>query len=276
MLAQKRLHWLEVDKALGEEPMSGIKRRRYAWLLPLLLQQLMLQPSSHAHENTTPIVVGIFSAYQSDVISHKIEALIDSIAQTLQHPVYVKTVGNPDSLRQLLIEQPLTLVFLPAALLSKQSALIPLAQTDVPLALYARPGTKNLADLKTVSIPESVSGAELITELNRLNPKIAVVRQPIGVQQLRSLVSGEVDGAVMSVGLFDNLASSLRSNYVNRYSFAHRQHILALCSAQFTVADRERLKSLLLALPVKAHEQLRSTFGVAGFEKLETSNVRAR
>jgi hypothetical protein len=234
-----------------------------------------MQPFAHAHENTTPVVIGVFSAYQSDVISHKINAFVDAITQTLQHPVYVKTVGNAESLGQLLREQRLAIVFLPAALLSPQSRLIPLVQTDVPLALYARPGAKNLADLKIVSIPESVSGTELITELNRINPKITVLRQPIGVQQLRSLVSGEVDGAVMSVGLFDNLASPLRDNYARRYSFAHRQRILALCTPQFASAHRERLKTLLLALPAKAHEQLRSTFGVSGFEKLEVGNAVA-
>jgi len=122
------------------------------------------------------------------------------------------------------------------------------------------------ANLKIVSLPESVSGAELITELGALNPKLTVLREPIGVQQLRTLVSGEVDGAVMSVGLFENLAPALRSNYVNRYSFKHRQRIIALCSTQFTAAERERLQALLLALPAKAHEQLRSTFGVSGFE----------
>jgi len=251
------------------------RRRGYAWLLLLLLQPLA---HSHAHsrDNTTPVVIGVFSAYQSDVISHKIDAFVVSITQTLQHPVYVKTVGNPDSLRQLLLEQPLAIVFLPAALLSPKSPLLPLAQTDVPLALYARPGANNLADLKTVSIPESVSGAELINELNHINPKITVRRQPIGVQQLRSLVSGEVDGAVMSVGLFDNLAPPLRSNYTNRLSFKHRQRILALCSTQFTAAERERLQALLLALPAKAHEQLRSTFGVSGFEKLEVDRAVIR
>lgn len=243
----------------------------YLWLL-----LLWLQSPAHAGD-TQPVVIGVFSAYQSDVISHKIAVFVDTITQTLRRPVYVMTVGTPDSLRRLLIEQRLTLVFLPAALLaSNQSQLIPLVQTDVPLALYARAGHNNLADLKTVSIPESVSGAELISELNRLNPKIGVLAEPIGVQQLRSLVSGEVDGAVMSVGLFDNLAPSLRSNYVKRYSFTHRQRIIALCSAQFTAAEREQLKTLLLALPAKAHEQLRSTFGISGFEVLATREGPAR
>lgn len=253
---------------------SITKQRWIAWLL-LLPLLLLLQPSAHSHENKTPVVIGVFSAYQSDVISHKIDAFVDAVAQTVQHPVYVKAVSNADSLGQLVREQRLAIVFLPAALLSPQVRLIPLAQTDVPLALYARPGADSLADLKIVSIPESISGAELITELNRINPKITVLRQPIGVQQLRSLVSGKVDGAVMSVGLFDNLASSLRNNYARRYSFAHRQRILALCTTQFAVAERERLKALLLELPAKAHEQLRSTFGISGFEKLEAGSVIA-
>jgi hypothetical protein len=250
---------------------ATLKQRWLAWLLLLLLQ-----PFAHAHENTTPVVIGVFSAYQSDVISHKIDAFVEGIAQTLQHPVYVKTVGNSDALRQLLIEQRLAIVFLPHALLAPGSQLIPLAQTDVPLALYARPGTSTLADLKTVSIPESVSSAELIAELNRLNPKITVVREPIGVQQLRSLVSGEVDGAVMSVGLFNNLAPSLRNNYDKRYSFVHRQRILALCTAQFSHAQRERLTRLLLTLPPKAHDQVRQTFGISGFEGLIKDDVKIR
>src|SRR5262245_8445121 len=88
-------------------------RRRYcAWLLLLLLL-----PFAHAGEDTAPVAIGVFSAYQSDVISHKINAFVDSIQQTLHRPVYVKTVGNPDSLRQLL-EQSQSIVFLPAALLA--------------------------------------------------------------------------------------------------------------------------------------------------------------
>jgi hypothetical protein len=250
--------------------MPIIIKRRLSSLL------LLLQPFAYAEDNT-PVVIGVFSAYPGDVISHKISAFTGSVTRTFQRPVHVMTIDNADILRRLLRSQKRALVFLPTALLATdQPQLIPLVQTDVPLALYARLGRSDLADLKMVSIPESVSGAELITELARVNPAITVVREPIGVRQLRSLVAGTVDGAVMSVGLYDNLSPSLRNKYDQRYSFTHQQRILALCSKQFTDAERERLKALLLALPTDAREQLRRTFGVAGFEKLRDRDANAR
>jgi len=136
----------------------------------------------------------------------------------------------------------------------------------VPLGLYAHAGKNDLSDLKKVAIPASLDCTELGVELRQLNPVITVITQPIGVVQLRTLVTGDADAVVMTTGLYNNLALNLRGPFVLRHAFQHPQRIVAWCTTAFTPQERQRLVSAFTSLPVDAMQQLRETFGVTGFE----------
>lgn len=218
-----------------------------------------------------PVVIGVFSAYQSDVINNKIGAFVDGVSRSVRRPAYVITFAGEDSLRQLLASpHHHVLLFLPANLQAKidSAVLTPLAQTYVPLALYARQGPRTLADLRRVSVPRAVDSVPIVAELQKINPAIEPVTQILGIDQLRTLVSGAVDGAVMSVGLYTNLAPSLRSQYVKRYGFIHRQQIVALGAMAFTPAERDRLRTFLLTTQGDVRDQLHQTFDISGFDSL--------
>jgi len=236
-------------------------------LLAIVLGLSLLHAAIGCASNTEPAVVAIYSAYQSDIINHKTHKFVDFVSASLHRFTRIVTVASDDGLKQLLQKQRYTVVFMPSPWQPSRAGmkLTPIVQTVVPLGLYARAGKEDLADLKKVAIPASLDSKELGAELQQLNPDIAVITQPIGVVQLRTLVAGDADAVVMTTGLYNNLAPNLRSSYVLRHAFRHPQRIIAWCTTAFTPEERQLLLSAFTSLPADALQQLHETFGVTGF-----------
>lgn len=236
-----------------------------AWIVGVLLC-LALPLVVHA-SSVEPVVIGAYSGYQSDIINNKTDIFTRGLASALGRPVRIVTISGEDSLQQLLQKQRYAIVFMPAPWQPPTTdQLTPVVQTILPVGLYARAGPADLSDLKKVSIPLSMGTRELQLELQQRNAAITVASQPIGVDQLRTLIANDNEGVVMSVGLFNNLAPSLRNAFVQRHAFRHRQMIIAWSTPAFTVQQRQQLVAAMLSLSPDALTQLKQTFGLTGFE----------
>jgi len=249
-----------------------MKPRRYIALLLFFLWM----PTAQAHDRA-PVVIGVVSAYQSEVINNKVNLFVEGIAATVRRPAHViaLTTSAESGVAQLLSTHRHAVLFVPQAMVAgiDPATRVLLAQTWVSIGLYARPGKDSLTDLRRVSMPRFVGSAVMDAELHAVNPALELVPQDIGTGQLRALVSGSVDGVVMSDGVYSNLAQPLRSRFVRRFAFAHRQKIIAMGSSAFSTNELAQLRQFLLVAPANVSDQLHQTFGISGFEAVEAAEI---
>jgi len=215
------------------------------------------------------VVIGIFSVYQSAILNSKIDAFVQGVGKALQRPAYISGFTDAAGMRRLQAENAHLVVFVPKDLIEHQltATMTPLVQTRIAQALYAKPADDNgrLTDIKRVSIARHFNTAQIAAELAGINPAIKLVPQDIGTGQLRALLNGSVNGAVLNPSVFENMTPALRDKYVLRYTFHWQQYVDGFVAPAFTAVEVQALRDHLLKLEGESLTQLRRTFGVMGF-----------